>query len=72
MLRTWSPSIDWGLIAAGHVGAFVTWQNELHDLIGGELIVAEAGGEVWHNDTGELVIAGAAEVVAKVLEVMGV
>lgn len=72
VLRTWSPSIDWGLIAAGQVGAFATWKNELHDLIGGELIVAEAGGEVWHDETGELVIAGAAEVVAKVREVIGV
>lgn len=70
VLRTWSPSIDWGLIAAGHVGAFVTWQNELHDLIGGELIVAEAGGEVWHNENGELVIAGAPEVVATVRRIM--
>ena len=72
VLRTWSPSIDWGLIAAGQVGAFVTWLNELHDLVGGELIVREAGGEVWKNDTGDLVIAGAADVVAKIREVMKV
>lgn len=72
VLRTWSPSIDWGLIAAGSVGAFATWKNELHDLIGGELIVSEAGGHVWHNDSGDLVIAGAAEVVAKIREVMAV
>lgn len=71
VLRTWSPSIDWGLIAAGTVGAFVAWKNELHDLIGGELIVSEAGGQVWHDETGDLVIAGAPEIVAKVREVMG-
>lgn len=72
VLRTWSPSIDWGLIAAGHVGAFATWKNESHDLEGGVLIVAEAGGEIWRDDSGELVIAGAPEIVAKIREVMRV
>lgn len=72
VLRTWSPSIDWGLIAASEVGAFAAWKNELHDLVGGELIVVEAGGEVWHDDSGDLVIAGEAGVVAKIREVMGV
>lgn len=71
VLRTWSPSIDWGLIAASEVGAFAAWKNELHDLIGGEMIVAEAGGDVWHDDSGDLVIAGAPNVVAKIREVMG-
>lgn len=72
VLRTWSPSIDWGLIAAGEVGAFGTWKNEMHDLIGGALIVAEAGGEIWRDDSGELIIAGAPEVVARMREVMKV
>lgn len=71
VLRTWSPSIDWGLIAAGEVGAFAAWKNELHDLVGGELIVAEAGGDVWRDDSGELVVAGAAAVVARMREVLG-
>lgn len=72
VLGTWSPSIDWGLIAAGKVGAFAAYKNELHDLVCGELIVTEAGGEVWKDDSGELVIAGAPEVVAKIREVIGV
>lgn len=72
VLRTWSPSIDWGLIAAGHVGAFVTWKNELHDLVGGALIIEEAGGEIWKDESGELIIAGAEEVVAKIREVLAV
>lgn len=72
VLRTWSPSIDWGLIAAGTVGGFAAWKNQLHDLVGGELIVAEAGGEVWRDAANELVIAGAPEVVTKIREVMGV
>lgn len=72
VLGTWSPSIDWGLIAAGKVGAFAAWKNELHDLLCGELIVAEAGGEIWKDGSGDLVIAGAPEVVAKIREVIGV
>lgn len=72
VLHTWSPSIDWGLIAAGEVGAFAAWKNQLHDLVGGELIVAEAGGEVWCDAQRDLVIAGAVEVVAVIREVMGV
>lgn len=72
VLRTWSPSIDWGLIAAGTVGGFGAWKNQLHDLTGGELIVAEAGGEVWRDASGDLVIAGAPEVVAKIREVLNI
>ena len=72
VLRTWSPSIDWGLIAAGTVGAFGAWKNQLHDLVGGELIVSEAGGEVWRDAANELVIAGAPEVVTKIRELMNV
>src|SRR5699024_6798595 len=47
VLRTWSPSIDWGLLAAGHTGAFVLYRNEVWDLIGGLLIAEEAGGIVF-------------------------
>lgn len=70
VLRTWSPSIDWGLIAAGEVGAFATWKNEQHDLVGGLLIVSEAGGDIWRHESDDLVIAGAPEVVAVIREVM--
>lgn len=69
-LRTWSPSIDWGLISTGHVGAFVAFKNEPHDLVGGELLVRELGGDVWRDASGDLVIAGASEVVARILEVL--
>lgn len=72
VLRTWSPSIDWGLIASGHVGAFAAWRNEAHDLLCGELIVAEAGGDVWHSAAGELVIAGAPDVVASMRQILQV
>lgn len=65
ILSTWAPSIDWGLIAAGQVGAFVSWKNTLHDTVGGMLIVEEAGGENWMaDDVYELVVSGYPEVVA--------
>lgn len=58
VLRTWSPSIDWGLIAAGQVGAFVAYRNEVWDLIGGTLIVEEAGGVVYRAPDIDCLIAG--------------
>jgi myo-inositol-1(or 4)-monophosphatase len=58
VLRTWSPSIDWGLVASGHVGAFVAYRNEIWDLIGGALIVQEAGGVVYNAPGVDCVVAG--------------
>lgn len=63
VLRTWSPSIDWGLIAAGHIGAFVAYRNELWDLVGGALIVEEAGGVVHRASGIDCVLAGNREIV---------
>jgi myo-inositol-1(or 4)-monophosphatase len=63
VLRTWSPSIDWGLIAAGPVGAFVAYRNEVWDLIGGALIAEEAGGVVYRAPEIDCVIAGHPETV---------
>jgi myo-inositol-1(or 4)-monophosphatase len=74
LLGTWSPSIDWGLIAAGHVSAFVAYRNERWDLLGGAMIVEEAGGEIYWSPDPELdcVIAGHPETVAKLREMLGV
>jgi myo-inositol-1(or 4)-monophosphatase len=73
LLRTWSPSVDWGLIAAGHVGAFVAYPNERWDLVGGAMIVQEAGGVVyWAPDaTLDFVIAGHPGTVAEVRRRLG-
>lgn len=66
VLRTWSPAVDWGLIAAGHVGAFVSYRNELWDLLGGAMIVREAGGDIYRvpDEVLDCVIAGHPETVA--------
>jgi myo-inositol-1(or 4)-monophosphatase len=74
LLRTWSPSVDWGLIAAGHVSAFVSYRNELWDLIGGAMIVQEAGGDVYRAPHDELdcVIAGHSATVAELRQLLQV
>jgi myo-inositol-1(or 4)-monophosphatase len=63
VLRTWSPSIDWGLVASGYVGAFVAYRNEIWDLMGGALIVQEAGGIVYNAPGVDCVVAGNRETV---------
>lgn len=70
VLRTWSPSIDWGLIASGQVGAFVAYRNELWDLIGGALIVEEAGGVISRASDIDCVIVGQREIVAKLRDLL--
>lgn len=74
LLGTWSPSVDWGLIAAGHVGAFIAYRNEHWDLVGGAMIVEAAGGQIYRSPDEELdcVIAGHPETVAELREVLGV
>ncbi|HEV2074283.1 MAG TPA: inositol monophosphatase family protein [Thermomicrobiales bacterium] len=72
VLRTWSPSIDWGLVAAGHIGAFVAYRNEVWDLLGGALIVQEAGGVVHHAPDYDCVIAGHADTVLELRSLLGV
>jgi myo-inositol-1(or 4)-monophosphatase len=65
VLRTWAPSIDWGLLAAGKTAAFVLYRNELWGLIGGALIVSEAGGVIHDAPDHECVIVSHAEIVAQ-------
>jgi myo-inositol-1(or 4)-monophosphatase len=72
VLRTWSPSIDWGLVAAGHIGAFVAYRNEAWDLVGGVLIVQEAGGMVYRAPDYDCVIAGHAQTVLELQSLLGV
>ncbi|ADB49065.1 inositol monophosphatase family protein [Conexibacter woesei] len=80
VLRTWAPSVDWLLAAQGRVGAVVAYKNELEDLLGGCLLVAESGGVVVDGagraldldavGTSELTLAGAPAVVAELATVV--
>lgn len=71
VLRTWSPSVDWGLLASGHTGAFVLYRNEAWDLVGGVLIGEEAGGEVFRAPEIDCVIVGKPGTVAQVRALLG-
>lgn len=71
VLRTWSPSVDWGLLAAGHTGAFVLYRNEVWDLVGGVLIAEAAGGEVFRAPEIDCVIVGKPATVAQVRALLG-
>lgn len=56
VLRTWSPSIDWGLLATGRVAAMIAYRNEPWDLVGGALIAREAGAEMRTSANQEVVL----------------
>jgi myo-inositol-1(or 4)-monophosphatase len=53
VLRTWCPSVDWGLIASGHVAGMVAYRNEPWDLVGGAFIACEAGAERVTDESGD-------------------
>lgn len=70
VLRTWSPSIDWGLLASGQTGAIVLYRNEIWDQVGGLLLVQEAGGVVHHATEAQCVIAGRPDCVRTVRQLL--
>lgn len=70
VLRTWSPSIDWGLLASGRTGALVAYRNEIWDLAGGVLIAREAGATVWTEPSVELVLVGHPDTVAALAPIL--
>lgn len=71
VLHTWSPAIDWGLVAAGQVSAVVTYSNEPHDALCGYLIAEEAGGTRHTMRDGELTIIGQPDVVRHLVAIFG-
>lgn len=71
VLRTWAPSADWCLLAAGSLGALVAYRNEVWDLAGGTLLAAEAGAVVRTFLDGELVVAGIPETVHELEALLG-
>lgn len=56
VLRTWSPSIDWGLLATGKLAAMVAYRNEAWDLVGGAMIACEAGAQMRTSPDGAVVL----------------
>lgn len=56
VLRTWCPSIDWGLLATGRVAGLVAYRNEPWDLVGGALIAEEAGAATFTAPGGQWVL----------------
>ncbi|MGG7465292.1 inositol monophosphatase family protein [Plantibacter sp. YIM 135347] len=70
VLRTWAPSVDWGLLATGRIGAVIAYRNEPWDLVGGALIAEEAGAQVHTDLTGDLVIVGHPQSVRELRDVL--
>jgi myo-inositol-1(or 4)-monophosphatase len=64
MLDTWSPSIEWTLLAQGKIDALVSLGSGVYDRLAGTLIVREAGGiitdlkgNIITNDRGDYIVA---------------
>ncbi|WP_129115046.1 inositol monophosphatase family protein [Halegenticoccus tardaugens] len=62
VLQTWSPCVDWGLVARGSLEGIVCYHPDVYEQYAGELLAAEAGVESEARD-GVYVGASAADVV---------
>lgn len=71
VLRTWAPSIDWGLIATGKVSAMIAHRNEPWDLVGGALIACEAGAQIRTSTSGETVLVAHPAIIAELASLLG-
>lgn len=71
VLRTWSPSIDWGLIATGKVAAMVAYRNETWDLIGGALIACEAGAQMRTSPDDDVVLVAHPALLTELAQLTG-
>lgn len=71
VLRTWAPSIDWGLIAAGKVSAMIAYKNEPWDLFGGALIAREAGAETRTFADGDLLLVAHPAIIDELADLIG-
>ena len=70
VLRTWAPSVDWALLAAGRLGAVVAYRNEPEDLNGGVLLAREAGAAVAPFAAGAGLVAAAPEAIAALVALL--
>jgi len=74
LLSTWSPAIDFCLLASGKIEAIVSDQNEKYDYFAGQLIAKEAGalvtdfsGKKIINDNTPTFIAGNNQIIQRAL-----
>ena len=72
VLRSWCPSVDWGLIATGRIAGMVAYRNEPWDLVGGALIAQEAGAEVATDASGRWVVVAHPVLLPELLAVLGI
>jgi len=70
VLRTWSPSIDWGLVATGKVAGLVAYRNEAWDLLGGALVACEAGAQMRTSGDGDVVLVAHPTVIDELAELI--
>lgn len=71
VLRTWSPSINWGLVASGKVSALVALRNEAWDLVGGAFIAYQAGAQLRTTAAGDAVLISHPAFVEELSELTG-
>lgn len=71
VLRTWSPEIDYGLLARGRTDAVLAYCNEPWDLLGGLEIAREAGGVVSMSKDREIILVGKKTIVTKLAVLLG-
>lgn len=71
VLRTWSPSIDWGLVASGKVAAMIAYRNEIWDLVGGALIACEAGAQMRTTPRGDVVLVAHPDLIHELAQLTG-
>lgn len=70
VLRSWCPSVDWGLIATGRLGGMVAYRNEPWDLLGGILVAEEAGARVVWDRAGDLVAVAHPALLPELVQVL--
>lgn len=58
-LDTWAPTVAWGLLARGRIGAVVAAHPDREEHVLGECFVRESDAATWHED--DLYVAAASE-----------
>lgn len=69
VLQTWSPCVDWGLLARGGIEGIVCFHPDVYEQYAGELLAAESGVRSrGRGDEGLYVGAGDDETLAELVE----